>query len=594
MRKKISTFFGLFSIRTKFIMLLIPTITLPLSIVSATIQKNFSDYMTEGLISSLHNDSVKINIKFQDLVERTNKISLDIISRNVIQNSLLSDQITYSDSSQIATELLNMKTMDIASIVYIDNKKNAYTTDKYEAVDVKSLEQSKLYEYLNATSGKMVWWFGEDILDHEADASCIFAARKINHLNFSIPPGTLIFRIKADIIKNFMSTVTAERKKYYFIADSYGNTILAEKDGDYINQYLSNHSANKLLKDSEIEGYIGKINRIKTLVTYNSDNSIAWNILGIAPYSDVMMPIKKTQRFILWITIISTLIACTMAIFFAFSFTKPIHLLIRKIRRVGTDHYEIPILLKRKDEFGELAESFNRMMLEITTLLNNVKAEQEHAKIAELNLLMDQINPHFLYNTLDNINMLAQASNEKKISLLITSLSKLLRLGLSKGDKVIEVRDEIAHVVNFLIIQKIRFGDIFSYEINLMEDELLSGKVMKIILQPLVENCIIHGFQNMREGGMIKINVYRDQNDLIFEVIDNGKGIEEDKLKALNEAALYKASNRDMTVPVRGYGLYNINMRIRMFYGERYGLTLENNLQGGFISRVTIPFITES
>ena len=241
-------------------------------------------------------------------------------------------------------------------------------------------------------------------------------------------------------------------------------------------------------------------------------------------------------------------------------------------------------------EIDELSYNFNDKIIRIKELIENIKIEQKNKKNTELWLLQAQINPHFLYNTLDTVVWMAEAGDSKKVVDMITALSSFLRIGLNKGKKFIQIREEIRHIESYLKIQKFRYDDILEYSIEI-ENSLYDMRILKLLLQPLVENALYHGIKYKREGGSIRIRGYEKDNNIILEVIDNGVGMDENKLNKI-KAVIENTSleNRDI-IRTNGdsFGLYNVAERIRLYYGNEYGLDIESRENVGTTVTIILP-----
>jgi two-component system sensor histidine kinase YesM len=241
---------------------------------------------------------------------------------------------------------------------------------------------------------------------------------------------------------------------------------------------------------------------------------------------------------------------------------------------------------KYNDEVGELGSSFNNMVKEINNLITLVQKEEKSKRIAEMNVLQAQIKPHFMYNTLDTIRWMAEEHNEEDIVEIIEAFTNLLRISLSKGKEKINVQDEFNHVQSYLIIQKIRYEDKLDYEIQ-FDENILNYKVIKLILQPLVENAIYHGIKEKRGSGKIIITASIEEDMLLFNVSDNGKGMEEEVLNKINKMLVGGSENKNEI----GYGIFNVNERIRIMYGEEYGLKYKSIYGEGTIVELRHPII---
>lgn len=267
------------------------------------------------------------------------------------------------------------------------------------------------------------------------------------------------------------------------------------------------------------------------------------------------------------------------------SVANPIAAMCRTTEEVARGNFQVRAEIKSSDETAVLAESFNSMIAKMGELVEGIRQEQLSLRDTELKLLQAQINPHFLYNTLDTIMWLAEAGQTKQVVSMVTSLSDFFRTTLSKGQNFISVREEAYHVKSYLEIQQFRYRDIMDYEINIPE-EIHNYQILKLTLQPLVENALYHGIKNKRGKGRIKVNGYRKDQLLIFTVEDNGIGMMPDKLESLRSNIKKQCEgSRDST----GFGLANVDERIRLNYGRQYGLTFSSVYGEGTVATVTIP-----
>ncbi len=279
----------------------------------------------------------------------------------------------------------------------------------------------------------------------------------------------------------------------------------------------------------------------------------------------------------------------------AWRISKSIYVPIKKLHDVTTTiarhDLEALVIADNADEITELGLSFNIMVGKIKELLDAKLEEHENLKKAELRVLQAQINPHFLYNTLDAIIWMAESKRTAQIVELVSALSRFFRITLSKGRDWITVRDEIAHIESYLAIQKIRYRDILDYQIDIPE-ETRSGEMLKLTLQPLVENALYHGIKNKRNGGAIVVRGRWLAGDrLQIEVEDNGIGMLPARLAQIQE--LLAAGNRwvagAMPIVEDGYGISNVNQRIKLYYGPDYGLSIESTHGHGTCVTLIIP-----
>lgn len=279
------------------------------------------------------------------------------------------------------------------------------------------------------------------------------------------------------------------------------------------------------------------------------------------------------------------------AIWAAWLISASVYLPIKKLHDMTTTitEQDLAVLVTgdNADEITELSRGFNVIISRIRQLLDEKVEEQQQLKKAEFKTLQAQINPHFLYNTLDTIIWKTEANQKGEVIELVQALSSFFRITLSKGQDWITIHDEVEHVRSYLCIQGMRYRDILTYSLD-VDDDILSHTILKLMLQPLVENALYHGIKNKRGGGTITVRGHRlDEKRVLFEVEDNGIGIPPNELARLR-ANLADSSRRD-DIGEHGFGIYNVHQRIKLYYGKQFGLSIESELQRGTTVSLVIP-----
>ena len=289
-----------------------------------------------------------------------------------------------------------------------------------------------------------------------------------------------------------------------------------------------------------------------------------------------------------------TCIAVGFAVIATMGISRSIYLPIKKLHDVTTtitkNDLQALVTHDNVDEITELGMSFNIMIGRIRELLNAKIKEQEDLKKAELRALQAQINPHFLYNTLDTIIWMAEAKKTDQVIEIVRALSSFFRMSLSKGKDWITIGEEIERVKSYLTIQKMRYRDIMDYRME-VDAKVLDNTVLKLILQPLVENALYHGIKNQRQRGTIVVRAkQRNESQVLLEVEDDGIGFLPEKLTQIN--ALMNDTVDEIRYE-RGFGLNNVNKRIKLYYGTQYGLSITSEYQVGTCVAVIIPTIKD-
>jgi two-component system sensor histidine kinase YesM len=303
--------------------------------------------------------------------------------------------------------------------------------------------------------------------------------------------------------------------------------------------------------------------------------------------------IANQTRFNRWIIVYFILLPCVIgfSVAAAWIISASIYIPIKKLQDLTTTitKNDLQALVSRTniDEITELGLSFNIMTSKIRELLDAKVREQENLKKAELRALQAQINPHFLYNTLDTIVWMAEAKKNEQVIEIVRSLSSFFRIALSKGMDWIPIRQEIEHVRSYLQIQKIRYRDILDYRIE-VDEEILDGTILKLTLQPLAENALYHGIKNKRNGGTIIVRAKRGENNrATLEVEDDGVGLTPYKLSKIRTSL--DGNFDEVTSKDSGFGLENVNKRIKLYYGGESSLSIESQYLTGTKVSLQIP-----
>ncbi|WP_337664622.1 sensor histidine kinase [Suilimivivens sp.] len=363
---------------------------------------------------------------------------------------------------------------------------------------------------------------------------------------------------------------------------------------DSVNKYLSNlriyvdRIEENLQKESRYEDNMeiweNDVQIVTSLVGDTMSQYIYYEVRGIqqsrAAYQTFFM---NLVRFSLLGMGLLLLLVIILSYYIPRSITMPITRISRVTDQVAKGNLSVRAAAESGAEARMLSDSLNAMIDKINELLDQVTTEQIRLRKAEFELLQAQINPHFLYNTLDTIVWLAEAGDQKRVVSMVGNLSDFFRTSLNQGKDIISIREELAHVRSYLEIQQVRYQDILRYEITVPED-LYEYKIPKITIQPLVENALYHGIKNKRGQGTITITGERSENGFVLYVRDNGIGMTQERLNEVR-AGIQKLSYTGKEI----YGLYNVNERIRLNFGETYGISIESTYGEGTCVSISLP-----
>lgn len=314
-------------------------------------------------------------------------------------------------------------------------------------------------------------------------------------------------------------------------------------------------------------------------------NSPNWYLCTTVHKSELFKDTILLNESLISIWVLLLLVAIIVSYFVSNLVTKRIEILSNAMKDVRKGNLETSIILNGQDELSRLADDFNNMVVDIKELMNQVYQHQKEKRQRELQVLQSQINPHFLYNTLDTLQWKAMEYDAVDISELVVSLSSFFRISLSKGKEFISLDKELEHVKCYLTIQQYRYSDILQYEIH-CDPKLYSYHLPKVLIQPLVENAIYHGIKPKLDKGVISVNVYEVQDTLKIVVEDSGVGIPEEKLNQIR-------NNLEEHLTSNHYGLYNVSQRIYLHFGKEYGLTIHSEGNKGTSITIRLPKKTE-
>lgn len=295
---------------------------------------------------------------------------------------------------------------------------------------------------------------------------------------------------------------------------------------------------------------------------------------------------EQIARFILLSIIMTVIVVSSVVLVMSLisnGILSPLKKLATVTEQISDGDFSVRAETDTRDEIAALSMSVNSMTEKLEDMVTTIKEDERRMRHAELRLLQEQINPHFLYNTLDTIVWLIESNRSEQAEEVVMSLSSFFRLVLSHGKEVITIAEEEKHIRSYLEIQQIRYKDILDYKISI-DERLHPCSIQKLTLQPLVENALYHGIKYKRAKGIIEIIGKLKGDNIVFTVSDDGVGMEEEELKSLQQQILLPCQETE-----KGFGLANVNERIRMNYGSEYGLTIESKKGKGTMVTIVLP-----
>lgn len=387
--------------------------------------------------------------------------------------------------------------------------------------------------------------------------------------------GFINILVKSSVFKNILNEAALNSSGTFHIKSETGKLLFSNPQ-----------FANVPVSTQIIGNKSGFLTQGTTFIVYETSNLTGWKVIRYVPLTEITKEAHEIRSLI--VLTVGSLVILTIGLYFFITskLILPLRMLKEKMKQASLGDLEVKIVNKGTDEIADLSENFNSMIIKIKALLMKSVNEQKQLKIAELRTMQAQINPHFLYNSLETIIWMAEAKKGQEVIEITKALSYFFRITLSKGKDFILLEDEINHVRNYLTIQKMRYQDILDVNFHL-NDDILKYKIIKLTLQPIIENAIYHGIKNKRGKGLLRIKGdFTPEGNISIDVIDNGIGMTDDKLREVRQQL---SSGLPFEKDQGGFGMVNVHQRIRLQYGPSFGITINSLYGSGTRVSLIIP-----
>lgn len=522
------------------------------------------------ILKAVEEDSVQIvaSTDVQNGIASYKKLSL--IEREDLKKKITSIMRNIYNSRQ---NLVNIELMfrNYNLLIPASLEESLISSEKYKKSDIyiKGMEANGAPVWLNSrvreqSEGK-IW-----SIDNK---TVIEFSRCIKNFKNMQPLGVIAVEVKEKSIEQLYSELIEDEMEMAFIINSKGinishpNKDLIGKNCDY--SFLTSIEENK-----DCGYYPIVIDGKKMLITYATSKVTGWRLIRSIPYSKITVQSRQVGSTMFILAFVFSIFAIIFSIFFSYRISKPINKIVKSMYKIKEGDFSSRVEVKTNDEIGFLADNFNDMSSKIGDLFEKNREEQQMKREAEFKALQAQISPHFLFNVLNSLKFFALSKKENEIVRIADDLIALLKTSFNLAE-FISIEEEINLIKNYVSIQEFRLN----IHLNLVYDideEILKCKILKFLIQPLVENSILHGIDVFAGDGKIEIIVKNKEENIIIKVIDNGKGIRE------SEITKQKFS---------GFALSNIDERIRLYFGEEYGYTIESEEGKGVLITMIIPKI---
>jgi len=558
-------------------------VLLVISLITSLIVANYTiflEFLKKNEVSSAINAAQKTKQNLEVILKLANDMSVILGSRSDIQSEIKSASTANSyEKDQINRMLRQLVSLqEFVDGIYIIGDNGKFFSSNPE-VDLDSvLERCQLPKnfrnravtlFTNASRN------GYYVMNSSGNAISLISP--ILHDVTGEYRGVIIIDINYTYLRVAFLAASFEKAEKVMIVDKKGQILFSFPYNIDLGEVIVK---NPELLDMDAVQINAKVFGKDIIIVSDTIDYSDWKLIRIINTDKIYSSVNMLGKITIYIFMVFILVSLIASLLLSVSFTKPIVELNKNIKKVEKGDLSVAIKIDRKDELGELSASFNNMMVQIKNLINEKVEHQKKKSDMEFQILQAQINPHFLYNTLNSIKWLAEIQNIENISEVTSAVINLLKYNISSKKVLVSLEEEIESIKNYVSIQKYRYGNNFDIEYCL-DEKTLHLKILKFILQPLVENSIFHGFKNFKYGGKIKINSKVEGKFLVIEVVDNGSGIDDDKKDLIEKegAKMYK-----------GRGLNNVHERISLYFGPEYGITVksEQNLGTSVILRLPV------
>ncbi|MDR6879594.1 sensor histidine kinase [Bacillus sp. 3255] len=526
----------------------------------------------------------QVNINIQSYITNMEDISV-LASTNkdvkyyITETSFISDEERRPYEKRISDlfQSILITRKDIASIMVFGYNDRFVSDRRITSLNVNAnIEEQSWYRRAKTEGGKSVISAPhvQNIIQNEY-RWVVSLSRELKSADGITGEGILLVDLNLNVINEICNHINLGKRGYVFIVDHDGN-IVYHPQQKLINSNLKEEMVDEVRQSGSGSFMTGEGNK-KRIYTIQ-ETHFGWKIVGVAYASELIANQHKINlSYFLW-TILALVIALYLSFFLSRYLSRPIKMLQSNMKQVEKGDFSIQSEFRSDNEIGQLGQTFNVMVSRIKELMHQIIQNEESKRKSEMKLLEAQINPHFLYNTLDSIIWMAERKKYDEVVLMTSSLAKLFRSIINKNNETVPVRVEIEHITNYLLIQRLRYKDKLDFQID-VDPRILDVHIPKIILQPIVENAIYHGIKNKLETGLVKISGKEDGDTIVFVVADDGVGMEPDKLNQILKA-------KDGIK--RGIGVSNVNERIQLL-GNAFGLRFQSEKWEGTEVTIVLP-----
>jgi two-component system sensor histidine kinase YesM len=577
-------------IRNKIIIVYMPVIIVPLFVLAFVSNHIFTQSIINKTSKNAIDESSLIVMQMGEIISNAEScakiLTTDLnkivpIDQTETANPMLENRYRTSIQNQISLSLLVFPNVDAAA--FIDTQDRIYSSNYVMEKNHNAHSLNQMVEQLKSTSGGNRWFPMErrDFLTTDASEPVLTLGKKVIRVDTGDTLGYLILIIKESALSSIYDSIGQVQQKNYFILDPNKN-VISSTHKEMLLQPLQSSQENQMLYADQPITQIIRLADAQYLVTSVPYEHLNWHLASEIPIDILTADARKITWTISFISILCILTALLAAGMLSKIIAGPLIQLTQSMAKVKEGEFSLSSEVNTPDEIGFLYRSFNKMIRQIHELIQQVHAEQKQKREYELALIQAQIKPHFLYNSLDLIYVLITMNRNISARDATKALADFYRIALSGGKEIITLAEELKNVTDYLSIQKIRYSDIFEF-ILVVDEEIVLCEILKLTIQPLVENAIYHGLKTKGTMGKLRIEGKKAGEHVILRIIDDGVGMEKEKTEKL-------LRGKDDDSSRHSFGLHSVHERIKLHFGSGYGIKIKSSIGAGTEVEVNIPY----
>ncbi|OUQ28052.1 histidine kinase [Lachnoclostridium sp. An131] len=543
----------------------------------STVLENSTEY-TSQLIGQVNND-------IDSYISYMENISFIVANNSDVRDYLFTENLTWERSGQLQERIVTLfQTVsdtreDITNIALLPDRREPLINDgRAELNPYTDIAELEWYQKALAAEGQAVISTShvQNAIAEKYDW-VVTLSRSITNKASPGVQGVFFVDLNYNSISDLCERISLGDRGYIYILDENGG-IVYHPQQQLIYSGMKDELISEVM-DTDTPSFLTDDGR---LYTVSRSEATGWIVVGVSYVSELMAGADEARVTYLLVAMVLLAVAMLLAFVLSDKITRPIKSLELSMKEVEKGNFShVALEVRENNEIGRLSRNFNTMTREIQNLMEQSEKEQQAKRKYELKVLQSQINPHFLYNTLDSIIWMAEWGKNQEVVKMTSSLARLLRRSISNEQEVVTIEEEIDYTEAYLTIQKMRYQDKLEYEIE-VDPDIRKEETVKLVLQPVVENAIYHGIKYKEGKGLIQIRGFREEGSIILRVQDDGRGMDQDTLEHIFEKHVRDTKSN-------GVGLQNVHERIRLYYGTAYGLSFESEPGKGTTVRIRLP-----